>query len=152
MYKALIPLLSLIATSVLADGLDKRQVLIITESQRLHVIEEMGALLSGTQNILAALSKNDMTAVNQYARSLGMSMTIKTEDHLKGVLPKEFMQLGISVHQDFDKMAADALAIKDPQHTLQQLSESMGKCVACHATYQIRAIKKSLKPTTHSDH
>ena len=73
--------------------------------------------MSGTQNILAALSKSDMAAVNQYASSLGMSMTIKTEDHLKGVLPKEFMQLGISVHQDFDKIAADALAIKDPKHS-----------------------------------
>ena len=112
----------------------------------------MGALLSGTQNILAALSKGDMAAVNQYASSLGMSMTIKTEDHLKGVLPKEFMQLGIAVHQDFDKIAADALAIKDPKHSLQQLSESMSKCVACHATYQIRTVKTSLKPASKSNH
>jgi hypothetical protein len=152
LYKVLIPLFALIATSALASDLDKRQVLIVTESQRLHVIEEMGALLSGTQDILAALSKGDMAAVNQYASSLGMSMTIKTEDHLKGVLPKEFMQLGISVHQDFDKIAADALAIKDPKHSLQQLSESMSKCVACHATYQIRTVKTSLKPASKSNH
>jgi hypothetical protein len=28
--------------------------------------------------------------------------------------------------------------LKDPQHTLQQLSESMKKCGACHASYQIQ--------------
>lgn len=129
MYKVLVPLFALIATSALASDLDKRQILTITKSQRLHVIEEMAALLSGTQNILAALSKSDMAAVNQYASSLGIGMTHKAEDHLKGLLPKDFMQLGLSVHQDFDTIAADALAIKDPKHTLQQLSDSMsGNC------------------------
>ena len=152
MYKVLIPLFALIATSALASDFDKRQVLTITEPQRVHVIEEMGALLSGTQNILAALSKGDMAVVAQYASSLGMGMALKTEDHLKGVLPKEFMQLGISVHQDFDQIATDAQSIKDPKHTLQQLSESMGKCVACHATYQIRTVKKSIKSISQSNH
>jgi hypothetical protein len=69
LYKVLIPLFALIATSALASDLDKRQILTVTESQRLHVIEEMGALLSGAQNILVALSKDDMAAVNQYASS-----------------------------------------------------------------------------------
>lgn len=152
MYKALIPFFALVATSALAGDFDKCQILTITESQRVHVIEEMGTLLSGTQNILAALSKGDMVAVTQYASSLGVGMTHKAEDHLKGVLPKEFMALGISVHEDFDKIAANAQSIKDPKHTLLQLSESMGKCVACHATYQIRTVKTSLKPASKSNH
>ncbi len=152
MYKAVIPLFALIATSALAGNIDKRQVLTITEPQRLHVIEEMAVLLSGTQNILAALSKSDMAAVHQYASSLGIGMSHKAEDHLKGVLPKEFMQLGISVHQDFDAIAADALSIKDPKHTLQQLGNSMSKCVTCHATYQIRTVKASVKSASKSNH
>jgi ATP phosphoribosyltransferase regulatory subunit HisZ len=72
-----------------------------------------------------------------------MGMAGKAEDNFKGTLPKEFMQLGMSVYQDFDKIAADAESIKDPKHTLQQLSQSMGKCVACHATYQIDILKTS---------
>jgi hypothetical protein len=152
MYKVLIPLFALIASSALAGEIDKRQVFTVTEPQRLHVIEEMAALLSGTQEILTGLSKSDMTAVNQYASSLGMGMTHKSEDHLKGLLPKEFMQLGLSVHQDFDTIAADALAIKDPKHTLQQLGDAMSKCVACHATYQIRTVKASLKSVRKSNH
>ena len=145
MYKALVLFFALVATSALASDFDKRQVLTITVLQRGHVIEEMSALLSGTQNILAALSNDDMAAVAQYASSLGMGMAIKAEDHLKGALPRDFMRLGTSVHQDFDKIAADAQPIKDPKHTLLQLSEAMGKCAACHAAYQLRTVKKISK-------
>lgn len=155
MNKALILFFGLVATSALAEDLDNRQVLKITENQRGHVLEEMGALLSGTQAILAALSKDDMATVAQYARQLGMGMADKAEDHLKGALPKVFMQLGMSVHQDFDEIASDAESLKDPKHTLRQLSESMSKCVACHATYQVRTVRQAQKnagKTKHHEH
>ena len=35
-------------------------------------------------------------------------------------------------------IAADAESLKDPKHTLQQLSDAMSKCNVCHASYQIR--------------
>jgi hypothetical protein len=142
---------SLLATAAFAGDHDDRQTLKLSEAQRGHVLEEMRALLSGTQNILAALSKDDIAAVAQHARPLGMSMAYKAEDHLKGVLPKEFMELGMSLHQDFDQIAADAESKKDPKLTLRQLSDSMSKCVACHASYQIRTVTKALSPG-HSKH
>lgn len=137
----LIPIFGLIAASALAEEVDKRQTLTVTETQRGYVLEEMRALLAGNQSILDALSRDDMAAVAQHARVLGMGMAHKAEDHLKGALPKEFMQLGMAVHQDFDQIAADAESVKDPKHTLRQLSDSTGKCVACHATYQIRTTR-----------
>lgn len=155
MNKVLVFCFGLVATSALAEDLDNRHILTITETQRGHVLEEMRALLSGTQNILAALSKDDMAEVAQYARHLGMGMADKAEDHLKGALPKEFMQLGESVHQDFDQMATYAESLKDPKHILRQLSESMSKCVACHASYQIHIVKQPLKrvrQTKHHEH
>ena len=60
MNKVLVFCFGLVATSALAEDLDNRHILTITETQRGHVLEEMRALLSGTQNILAALSKDDM--------------------------------------------------------------------------------------------
>ena len=131
-------LLVLATGTAAASEIDKRQILSLTEHQRDHILTEMRALLSGTQNILGALSREDMVAVAEHARSLGMGMAHKGEDHLKAVLPKEFMQLGMSVHGAFDQIAADAESLKDPRHTLQQLSESMKKCTACHDSYQIR--------------
>jgi mono/diheme cytochrome c family protein len=126
-----------VTAAATADDIDKRRVLHLTEHQRDHVLAEMRALLSGTQKILDALHKEDMAAIAAHARSLGMGMAHKGEDHLKSVLPREFMQLGMSVHKAFDQIAADAEALKDPRHTLLQLSESMKNCVACHNSYQI---------------
>lgn len=130
--------LGFIATTVMASGIDERQVLSITEMQRNHILTEMRALLAGTQNILYALSEDDMAAVARHARALGMGMAHKGENHLQSVLPQEFMQLGMAVHKNFDQIAIDAESLKDPKHTLRQLSASMNQCVACHAAYQIR--------------
>lgn len=137
MKRTLILFLALAAASAQAEGEDTRQVLQVSAHQRGYVLEEMRALLSGTQNILAALSKDDMEAVARYARPLGMAMPRHAGGHLHGAFPREFMQLGMSVHQDFDLIAADAETIKDPRHTLQQLSETMSKCVSCHAAFQL---------------
>jgi hypothetical protein len=136
--KLIVTALTFAAATATASEIDKRQVLMLNEPQRDHILTEMRTLLSGTQRILEALSKEDMVAVAEHARALGMGMAHKGENHLQSVLPKEFMQLGMSVHKAFDEIAADAESRKDPRHTLRQLSESMMKCSTCHVTYQIR--------------
>ncbi len=144
--------LGLSTIPALAEGTDNRHVLSVTEPQRGHVLEEMRALLSGIQNILTALSKDDMTAVARHARPLGMSMAHKAEDHLKGVLPREFMRLGMSVHEDFDRIAADAESLKNPKHTLGQLGNTMFKCVACHDAYQLRTAVQPMQKNGAAHH
>ncbi len=148
MNKFLALSLSLLTLTAMADEVDKRPILPLTEHQRDHVLTEMRAMLLGTQRIMDALSRDDMPTVASEARSLGMGMAHKGEDHLKAVLPRDFMQLGMTVHKSFDKIALDAESLKDPKHTLRQLSESMQKCNACHAGYQIRITDK---PTTSSE-
>jgi sensor histidine kinase regulating citrate/malate metabolism len=118
---------------------DQRQTLDLSPEQRMHVLQEMQALLAGIQSIVAALGNNDMKAVAESARPRGMVMARNASGHLQGALPMEFMQLGQSVHRDFDQIATDAESMGDPKLTLQQLGETMNKCVACHATYQIGA-------------
>jgi cytochrome c553 len=131
-------LLGLMTMTVMADEADNRQVLNLSNPQRNHVLTEMRALLTGTQHILGALANDDMAAVAEQAQALGFNMKHKAENPLHDVLPKEFMQLGMSMHKDFDLIAADAVSLEDPKHTLQQLSTTMGKCVACHEIYQIQ--------------
>lgn len=124
----------------------------LSEAQRGHVLQEMRGLLSGTREILAALAMDDMASASRSARPLGLGMAHKAEDHLKGVLPKEFMQLGMSLHQDFDQIAADAESKKDLKLILRQLSDAMTKCVACHDTYQIRTTSPSEQPAQAQEH
>ena len=142
MKRTLALVLFLASTTSQANEVDKRQILPLNELQRDHILTEMRGLLSGTQRILAALAQEDMAAVAAHARSLGMGMKHKGEDHLQSVLPKAFMQLGLSVHRSFDQIAADAESLKDARHTLQQLSESMNTCAACHDSYQIRVTEE----------
>jgi hypothetical protein len=78
-----------------------------------------------------------MATVAKYAQSIGMVMGRQAGGHLHHVLPMEFKQLGMSVHQDFDMIAVDAESYNDPKHTLQQLGDTMNKCIACHTVYQI---------------
>ena len=142
----------LISASAMAADMDNQQTLTLNEAQRSHVLEEMRALLSGTRDILAALSADDMASVSRYARPLGLGMAHKAEDHLKSILPREFMQLGMSLHQDFDLIAADAESKKDPKLTLRQLSDAMAKCVACHDAYQIQTASSPSQPVQAQKH
>jgi hypothetical protein len=59
---------------------------------------------------------------------------------LAAKLPLEFKTLGHSVHEDFDRIAMDAEAMDDVRLSLRQLGETMKKCVACHAAYQIAPV------------
>jgi hypothetical protein len=139
--KMLMVLTALFASSTFAEGIDQRQVLNLTPPQRQFVLTEMRGLLNGTQAIIAALANDDMAAAAEAAKAMGFGMKHKAENPLHEVLPKEFMMLGMSMHREFDALAADALAKKDPKYTLKHLSEIMGKCTACHATYQIQACR-----------
>lgn len=152
MKKIYLLVLGLLTTTVIAADMDERKVLMLNEMQRHHILTEMRALLLGTQQILQALSEEDMTAVARHARMLGMKMAHKGENHLQSVLPEDFMQLGMSVHKSFDQIAVDTETLRDPKHTLALLSITMQRCVACHATYQIRTTGLPAEAETHPAH
>lgn len=157
----LFPAIMLMISTHVASGsmshssIDTRQTIQVNEMQRNHILTEMHSLLSGTQHILDALSKEDMTAVAHHARQLGMGMAHKGEGHLQSILPPEFMQLGMSVHKGFDQIASDAESIKDSRHTLQQMGKLMEKCNACHTVYQLQLrtdkVGETDKPGTSPD-
>ncbi|MEJ2509256.1 MAG: hypothetical protein P8009_07240 [Gammaproteobacteria bacterium] len=122
-----------------ADG---RTAIMLNASERQVVLGEMRQFLAGIQTITGALahdpvSRADLQTVATTARSLGTAASRGVPGSLMGKLPLGFKQLGLSVHRDFDQMARDAEDLGDPKHTLNQLSATLNKCVACHAAYQI---------------
>lgn len=144
--------LCLSVTTIMAKDIDERKILSLNEMQRNHMLTGMHAMLHGTQQIFQALSEEDMMAVARHARTLGMERTHTGKNHLHSILPKDFMQLGMSMHQSFDQIATDAETLKDPKHTLTQLSTTMQYCAACHAAYQIQTTKQPVETEAHSDH
>ncbi len=122
-----------------AELADKRTVITLSATDRAHVLAEMRAFLAGLQRMTQALAKGDFKSVAATAKSLGAAMTHEVPESLKRQLPPEFRNLGFSVHADFDRIALDADTLGDTQHTLAQLGETLGRCVACHQAYQIQS-------------
>lgn len=126
-----------------APAADGRAVLELTPTERAMILEEMRLFLGGVQKMTGALAKSDMPAVAAAARSMGQKMVHEVPPALRTKLPLEFRQLGFSVHRDFDQIALDAETLKDVSHSLNQLSDTLQKCVSCHATYQIQTSIRS---------
>lgn len=124
-----------------APSSDGRVRLLLNNTERDFVLNEMRHLLAASQTILQAALDGDMQRVAAQARHVGMAdvQNIPPEVRvpLLGKLPLEFKQLGFSVHEGMDAIALDAESLGDRDHTLRQLAQLMNKCVACHAAYTV---------------
>ena len=118
---------------------DKRSAIVLEPAERALVLGEMRGFLIAVQAITEAVTRNDARAIADAARPMGMAAAAGVPATLAAKLPLEFKQLGHSVHEDFDRLALDADALGDVKHAHTQLSETLKKCVACHARYQIMA-------------
>ncbi len=117
---------------------DGRTAIVLDPAERIFVLGEMRGFVAGLQQLTAALARDDMKAAAAAARAMGMAAAHSAPAAMVGKLPLEFKTLGFSVHREFDTIAMDAENLADPKHTLTQLAGALGKCVACHATYQIK--------------
>jgi hypothetical protein len=120
-------------------GSDNRTAVMLNTPERDLVLSEMRGLLSGTQLILDGLNRNDMKQVADAARAVGMGSAADVNPGLMSKLPLSFKQLGMSVHHDMDALADAAQAGKPAAEIQGMLSNTLSSCVACHATYQLKA-------------
>ena len=118
---------------------DGRLAVLVTSQERALILSEMREFVSGLRAITDALAREDMKAVAAVAHSMGIAKTKGDPGALMGKLPLEFKTLGLGVHRDFDTMALDAELVGRPKHTLGQLAATLQKCVACHASFQLKA-------------
>ena len=130
---------------------DGRARLVLTSAERDFVLAEMRALLAASQAVLIAALEGDMEQVAQSARKVGMADVRAIPMEIRGPLFAKlplgfkqlgfkqlgFKQLGFSVHEGMDAIALDAETLGERDHTLRQLGELMGRCVACHAAYTV---------------
>ncbi len=117
---------------------DPRTALVLSESERALVLEEMRAFLAAVQTITLAANRNDMQAVATAARKVGSAAQGEVPASLVKKLPIAFKKLGFGTHQAFDQLALDAESFGDTTQTLEALGTLMSNCVGCHATYQIK--------------
>lgn len=120
-------------------GSDNRTAVMLNGSERDLILSEMRGLLAGTQLILDGINRNDMKQVEEASRAIGMGSAADVNPGLIAKLPLPFKQLGMSVHHDMDDLAAAAKAGKPAVEIQGLLTNTLSKCVACHAAWQLKA-------------
>jgi len=120
---------------------DTRHLILLTKSDKNLVLTEMRLFLDNIQKIIDAIAREDMPAVVKYARKVGIAEQQQAPASLRNKLPLHFKKLGRDTHQKFDALALNAKDLADSQFALEQLSELMQNCVACHSAYKINSIK-----------
>jgi cytochrome c556 len=120
---------------------DGRLAIQLAPGERDLVLAEMRAFLQAVQGIASGVKEEDSQSVATVARQVGASAQQAVPTSLVGKLPGDFKVLGFDTHRKFDQLALDAEQLGDPMHSLEQLTELMNNCVACHAAYRIDATK-----------
>jgi cytochrome c556 len=121
-----------------AAGTDGRTAIMLHSGERELVLSEMRGLLAATQNILEGANQGDMSRIVKAARAAGMAGTADVNPALMAKLPLEFKALGLGVHHDMDEIAKAAENGQHAAELLKMTSNTLTKCVACHATWQLK--------------
>ena len=120
------------------QGTDNRTAVLLSPSESDLILGEMRTMLTAVSGVLNALGEDDMKRASAAARSAGMAMAVDTTPVLMAKLPLAFKSLGMSVHGDFDLLAADIDKGLPQQQVVQRLGVTTTKCVACHSAYRLR--------------
>lgn len=118
-------------------GTDDRVKIVLKPDERHLVLLEMRSFLNVLQIISDAVTREDMTAVAEAARSMGSGAANQIPPQTVAKLPETFQMLAGTVHTSFDVMALDAESVGDPMHTQRQMARMMQTCNACHGIYQV---------------
>lgn len=117
-------------------GADGRTIVILAPGERDFILTEMRGLLTGTHEILNGISTDDRKRIASASRAMGMGSAADVNPVLIGKLPLPFKQLGFSLHADMDALAQAAEAGRPLPELQRMLTDSMAKCVGCHAAWQ----------------
>lgn len=120
-------------------GTDNRTAIVLHPSERDLILSEMRGLLVATHGILEGANQGDIKRIAQAARAAGMAAAADVNPALMAKLPLPFKTLGMSVHQDMDEIANAAEAGKQVPELLQMATNTLSKCVGCHAEWQLKA-------------
>jgi hypothetical protein len=115
---------------------DGRLAIYLTPDEQDHISEEMIALLNGVQGLSAAIASEDRQLIEETAAELSGGTGSEAGRSVNRKLPQSFRQIGQALRQDFGRMATEADTAKFVDLHLD-LSDAMGRCIACHGTYGI---------------
>ncbi len=107
-----------------------------------HQKEQMRGHLAAVQAIVAALAKKDYAAVADAAQKIGSSDSMAQMCTHMGAGASGFTPTALDFHRTADGIGAAARR-QDATAVLAALDATLGKCVACHATYKQQIVDEA---------
>ena len=132
-------ILSLLACNIsIADG-DSRQLVVLPEMMKQHMMSNMRDHLAAINEILINMAKGDLDQASEVAESrLGMSaLESHGAGHMAKFMPEGMRRAGENMHRAASRYALRAQE-GDVLPAYNVLSEITSSCVACHSKYRIR--------------
>lgn len=116
---------------------DTRQVVRLPAPAREQVLKEMRQMLEALNGVLLAMVEGDRGAMAEAALSGGTAIAVDTDPRVAASLPREFVALGSSTHEDFDALAAAIEEGAGRDSVVAKLGSLTARCVSCHASYRV---------------
>jgi cytochrome c556 len=107
-----------------------------------HQKEQMRGHLGAVQEIVAALAKKDYAAVGAATQKIGYSDSMAQMCTHMGAGASGFTPTAIAFHRTADTISVAAKR-QDAAAVLAALDATLGKCVACHATYKQQVVDEA---------
>jgi hypothetical protein len=126
----------------IAPSEDNRMAVKLSKDERNLVLKEMRSFLISTQGISEAITNSDLKLVAKLAAEAGMQAEKNTPGSLLSKIPLAMKTLGFDTRQKFDQIATDAMQVKDPLQSRNQLDILMKNCIACHASFKILEVNE----------
>jgi hypothetical protein len=123
---------------ITTEGTDGRTAVVLNAGERDFVLSEMRGLLAALHEILEGANRGDMKRIAESSRAVGTAGAADENPLLMAKLPLAFKTLGMGVHRDMDEIADAADRGRPVPELLKMASNVLAKCVACHASWQIK--------------
>ena len=119
-------------------GDDNRTVILLDAGERNHILGEMRGLLGHMQQLIAAISEDDMDKVIEISNTLVKDSGGETPTSIIAKMPLAFKKISFNIHSDFQQLLADSKEKRDSKLALKQVAKLMQNCLACHATHSLK--------------
>ncbi len=122
-------------TTTATDG---RTQILLTPVERDAVLGEMRQLLKAVHEVVTVLGSQDQNfkAAEGAARGAGMQMAADVNPAIMMKLPLAFKQMGMSIHNDMDRLADGIVKGESSVQILNRLSSMTVRCTTCHDMYR----------------
>ena len=121
------------------ERIDSRKPVPLSPMMANHQKQNMREHLQAVQAIIDGIARDDFSAVEKAAKTMGYSEEMRQMCTHMGAGAPGFTERAIAFHKSADKIA-DAAKFKNRSGTLQALNTTLQTCTSCHAMYRQQVI------------